>query len=545
MSLHRDRDPLTTRRFSPLTLRILAVNALAVLILIGGLFYLGLYQGQLVDSELENLSSEAALFAALIAEGAVEEGDIQQPEGSSLLYDEFEMNPEEAISMVRRLRVTSPSQVVVFYAGGELLVDSRVLEGDVEVKDLAPPTDADFPGAGDMLNRMAQWLDEAATAIGPRPRLDENVRAWDDTRRSLAGRRSASAAVQADGSVALIAAAPVQRVKKVLGAVVLIRDGRAIDQAVAEVRRNIFQISLISLSVTALMSIYLARAIDRPLRVLAQAAQVVRRSKTREVELPDFSSRKDEIGDLSTSLREMTHSLWARLDAIESFAADVSHELKNPLASIRSALDTLPLIKDEEKREKLLAVVQHDVLRLDRLITDISDASRLDAEMSRLSHEPFNIIKTLNVLLEIHASTLEQDESVGIPLEFNNLTGKKLVIEGNESRLVQVVQNLITNALSFSPADGSVRMILTRTRDWVELVVEDDGPGIPEAKLETIFSRFYSERPKSEGFGRHSGLGLSISRQIVTAHDGELFARNRMGEDGQMDGAQFVLRLPV
>jgi two-component system sensor histidine kinase ChvG len=257
--------------------------------------------------------------------------------------------------------------------------------------------------------------------------------------------------------------------------------------------------------------------------------------------IPDFSARGDEIGDLSGALREMTSALWQRMDAIERFAADVAHEIKNPLTSLRSAVETAARIQDPGKREKLLAIVMEDVKRLDRLISDISDASRLDAELSRIEPEPVDVGHVLGTLAEVYDVT-QAEEGPRIRLV---LPEEPLVVSGVEGRLVQVFRNLIANAVSFSPPDGTIRLSARQDEDAVVVTVEDDGPGIPEGKLEAIFNRFYTERPSGEKFGTHSGLGLSISKQIVDAHQGVIRAENRRDADGRVIGARFVVRLPL
>jgi two-component system, OmpR family, sensor histidine kinase ChvG len=345
----------------------------------------------------------------------------------------------------------------------------------------------------------------------------------------------------------LSAAVPVQRYKQVLGAVLLSSDSTDIDKAVRSVRFEILKIFLIALGITVLLSIYLAGTIARPIRRLAAAAERVRRFHGRQVLIPDFSSRGDEIGDLSASFREMTGALWARMDAIERFAADVAHEIKNPLTSLRSAVETAARVDDPRQQRKLLAVVLEDVQRLDRLITDISDASRLDAELSRVELEPVLIGRMLEALTDLHQATAGEDMPK-LVLTLSGALGTQagdLAVLGIEDRLVQVFRNLIANAISFSPLGAPIRVAAERHGEDVVVTIEDDGPGIPDGKLEAIFERFYSERPASEKFGTHSGLGLSISKQIVEAHRGSIRAENRRDVDGSTLGARFIVRLPV
>ena len=279
----------------------------------------------------------------------------------------------------------------------------------------------------------------------------------------------------------------------------------------------------------------------RPLRPgfagIAPARQLRIRSR---VEIPDLTSRKDEIGDLSGALRDMTSALYSRIEAIESFAADVAHELKNPLTSLRSAVETMPLAKSKESQQRLLEIIQHDVKRLDRLISDISDASRLDAELQRDERAPVDLAKLLNTVVSVQNETRADGTKVSVTFEGGGPLA--FIVPGHDSRLGQVINNLIDNARSFSPPDSTVRVTCRKLRDEIEIVVDDDGPG--------IFERFYTDRPE-HGFGQNSGLGLSISKQIIEAHRGRLWAENRAAVTATGDGepsvlgARFTVRLPT
>jgi len=298
--------------------------------------------------------------------------------------------------------------------------------------------------------------------------------------------------------------------------------------------------------VTVLLSGYLANAIARPIRHLAAAAERVRRGPGRQAPIPDLSGRRDEIGDLSVSLRAMTDALWARMDAIERFAADVAHEIKNPLTSLRSAVETVARISDPDQQRKLLAIVFDDVRRLDRLISDISDASRLDAELSRSETDRVDLGRMLDALVEIERAAGESAGNGAPPrIVLESAPNADVTVQGIEDRLVQVLRNLLANAVSFSPPGGRIALRAARSGDMVVVTVEDEGQGIPPGKEAAIFERFYTERPAGEAFGTHSGLGLSISRQIVEAHGGTIRAENRLGPDGDVLGARLVVRLPA
>jgi two-component system sensor histidine kinase ChvG len=306
---------------------------------------------------------------------------------------------------------------------------------------------------------------------------------------------------------------------------------------------------LVAAGVMVVLSFLLAGTIAGPVRRLAESAQLVRRRIRSRVEIPDFTQRGDEIGHLSGTLRDMTAALYRRIEAIERFAADVAHELKNPLTSLRSAVETLPLAKTEESRGRLLAVIQHDVKRLDRLISDISDASRLDAEMQRHEAQPVDLTKLLNTVVSV-ANEVRHDDGVLVSLHFEGDAPAAFVVPGHDSRLGQVIDNLIDNARSFSPPGGTVRITCRHVKNEVEIVVDDDGPGVDPETLEKIFERFYTHRPH-QAFGQNSGLGLSISKQIIEAHDGRIWVENRHaasappGEAPVVLGARFIVRLPA
>ena len=346
--------------------------------------------------------------------------------------------------------------------------------------------------------------------------------------------------LRADREKMLTVAVPVQFYRQVVGAVFISRDGRNIDKRLFAVRGSILAMFGWVLGLTILTSIYLSSTIGRPLRILAEAAEKVRHAKTRRHSIPDMTHRSDEIGELSGALREMTESLWQRLDAIESFAADVAHELKNPLTSLRSAVETVARVKDPEQQKKLMSIILDDVSRLDRLISDISDASRLDAELSRAETGPVKLGALLDALAQMQNAN---DDTKAPKVNLEIAAAESLTITGLEGRLAQVFRNLIVNAVSFSPPGGTITVRATREGPFACVDVLDQGSGIPAGKEKAIFERFYSERPEAEKFGTHSGLGLSISKQIVEAHRGIISAVNR--NDGGGTGARFIVRLPL
>ncbi|CAO3415823.1 Sensor histidine kinase ChvG (EC 2.7.3.-) [Azospirillum doebereinerae] len=548
------------RGVSPLTLRILAVNVLALALLVVGLLYLGRYQDRLIQAEMEALATEARIFASALGEGAVNRILVPPSDSEDGGRERFELAPELARPMVRRLAEATATRTRLFDIDGEMLSDSRVLtgsQGRIEIRELPPPP------AGDAVSRAINTLynrliDVVPSREGLPPYREEDGQPNGDVEHALAGETGATVwrmeSASDEPELLLTVAVPVQRYREVLGAVLLTRGGGEIDRAIRSVRFDILRVFAGALLVTVALSFYLAGTIARPIRRLAQAADRLRTGHGRHTEIPDLTHRGDEIGELSGVLRDMTAALWARMDAIERFAADVAHEIKNPLTSLRSAVETVGRIEDPGRRARLMAIIADDVQRLDRLISDISNASRLDAELSRAELEPVDIGAMLAMLADLHRAAGEtgdeEDDEGGGGSEAPRVlvdapADERLVVPGLEGRLTQVFQNLIANALSFSPPGGTVRVAARRAGGMVRITVSDDGPGIPEGKEQAIFERFYTERPAGEKFGTHSGLGLSISQQIVHVHNGLVDAQNRLSADGRIDGADFIVTLPL
>ncbi|MFQ5764051.1 MAG: stimulus-sensing domain-containing protein [Rhodospirillales bacterium] len=536
----KDRSPGRRRRrlFSPLTRRILAINVLAVGLLGAGLLYLGEYRRSLIESELKALGVQAEMFAAALGEGAVIPGNAA---GHDLAND-------IAHQIVRRLVETTGTRARLFGNDGLLVADSRRLMGPgglVQIEELPPPDEGNgrVEAALDVFDRLMRRLTRQQALEPYHEQARQHARDYPEVVKALLGERAGAVRSGTGDGLVLSVAVPVQRYKHVLGALMLTRGSHAIDSALLDVRVAILKVFGVALAVTVLLSLYLAGTIARPIRRLASAAERVRRDHGRQQTIPDFAGRNDEIGDLAESLSAMTEALWLRMDAIENFAADVAHEIKNPLTSLRSAVETTARLKDPEQQRKLMAIIQEDVSRLDRLISDISDASRLDAELSRTETEPVDVGAMLESLVDMHATIADGGPRVHLERDGND--AGPLVVNGMENRLAQVFGNLLTNAASFSPRDGDIMVTAGRDNGWVTVVIDDDGPGIPAGKEKAIFERFYTERRKSEKFGIHSGLGLSISKQIVDAHGGEIFAASRSAPDGAGRGARFTVRLPV
>jgi two-component system sensor histidine kinase ChvG len=521
---------------SPLTRRILAVNVLAPVLLVGGLFYLDRYKNELITAELESLRIRAEMVAAAIGEGAVIDNGVALPQ----------MSPQQARQMVRRLSPPARVRTRLFDQQGFQLADSRHLLSPnlaVQVEDLPSP---DLNWFGRTFRRAYDFITRSRLADERLPHYVERAhpRATDfpEVLKALAGDAAWEMRTTRNYRLLLSTAVPVQRYKQVLGVVMVQSSGDDIERSLYKVRVTIFQAFAFALTITIVLSLYLAGTLARPIRRLAAAADRVRRGHGRRHTIPDLTQRRDEIGELSGALRDMTEALWQRMDAIETFAADVAHEIKNPLTSLRSAVETVSRVQNPEHQRKLMSIIQDDVVRLDRLISDISDASRVDAELSRAEAGPVQMCRMLEALVDVYRETGASD-GAGFSIELD--PADDLLVIGIESRLVQILRNLISNALSFSPPAGTIALRAGRDGSTVRIEVEDQGPGIPENRLEAIFERFYSERPKSEKFGTHSGLGLSISKQIAEAHGGTLRAANRLTADGEVAGARFILNLPA
>ncbi len=535
---HDTGKPGQKRAISPITRRILAVNVLALVVLVAGMLYLDEYRQRLIAAELAALQTQADLFAAALGEGAA----TTDATGGDILAARI------AQQMVRRVVEASATRARLFNNDGELVADSQMLAGpggSVEIEELPPPAEVrrkPFTTLLAIYDRVAKRLSTSETLPTYEEKQRQSAGDYAEVIEALAGETAEMVRIVPDGGEVLSVAVPVQHYKQVLAALMLTRDSREIDAAVLQVRLDILKVFAIALAITILLSIYLAGTIARPILRLARAAERVRSDRSRTLKIPDFAHRRDEIGQLAVSLREMTEALRLRMDAIERFAADVAHEIKNPLTSLKSAVETAARITDHERREKLMRIIEDDVHRLDRLISDISDASRLDAELLREHSEPTDIGEMLATLADI-TRTARASRDIRLRTE---LHGKRnMVVNGMEGRLVQVFRNLIANAVSFSPPNGTITLKATRRNGVVIAEVVDEGPGISEGKESEIFARFYSDRPHGEKFGTHSGLGLSISKQIVEAHGGKIFAETIRRNNGDPGGARFVVQLPL
>lgn len=559
------RRTLSRSIFSSLTRRILYLNLAALVVLLSGILYLNQFREGLIDARVESLLTQGEIIAAAIAGSASVETDsitidpaklleLQAGESVSPGGDiedlEFPINPERVAPVLRRLISPTRTRARIYDRDASLLLDSQQLysAGQILRYDLPPLEQEKLPFTEElmaMLNRLIQRAD--LPLYQEQPGGDGSL--YKEVLTALTGGPSTVVRATNKGEMIVSVAVPVQRFRAVLGVLLLSTQAGDIDKIVRAERLAIVRVFIVAASVNILLSLLLAGTIANPLHRLADAAQRVRRGISAREEIPDFSARQDEIGNLSVALRSMTNALYDRIDAIESFAADVSHELKNPLTSLRSAVETLPLARNEASRTRLMDVIQHDVRRLDRLISDISDASRLDAELARQDASPLDLRQLLEDMVNISSQTRKGAKFVELKLEIvpSNAPKGRFMVDGYDLRIGQVITNLIENARSFVPAkDGRITLRLSANREDCLIYVEDNGPGISTENIDHIFRRFYTDRPEGEAFGQNSGLGLSISRQIIEAHGGTLTAENMIDEtSGKRLGARFIVTLPL
>ncbi len=536
--------------FSSLTRRIIALNLAGLLVLVVGILYLNQWRAGLIDARVQSLRVQGEIISAAIAASATVDSDVISVNPDRLLelqsggvsplsyFDptlEFPISPERVAPLLRNLITPTGTRARIYDQGGLLILDSDNIYARGEV--IRPPGE-DSPSffLWDWWNAILSWAPGDSFPQYQEYGIDEGRR-YPEVASALQGAPADFVRVDDQNRLVVSVAVPVQRLRAIVGVLLLSTAPGDIDSIVSQERWSILRIAMIAAVVQIGLSLLLAGTIAGPMRRLSAAAERVQTAGDARAEIPDFTDRPDEIGHLSGALRRMTDALYNRIEAIERFAADVAHELKNPLTSLRSAVETLPLAKRAEDRERLNAIIQHDVRRLDRLISDISNASRLDAELARESAQLVDVDKLAQTMVSIQKD-IAAARNVSVVL--GKRTGRgSAVVNGHESRLAQVFANLIDNAVSFSPAGGTVTVALATSPDDVTVTVTDEGSGIT-GDVARIFQRFYTDRPDSDGFGNHSGLGLSISKQIIDAHKGTIRAENRKDRTG----AVFTIVLP-
>ena len=519
------------RRFSALTRRILFFNAIVLLFLLGGVILVQSTRVGLIDERLTGIKQQALIVAGTLAEYTTDENTRS-------------IKTDEAEPLLRQLIAPTSLRARLYGTDGMVKIDTRdLLARNIVQTYSLPPID--------FWSRIEQALLRVYNGVmGVRPfvKLDPYFEAGKDGRvysevvEALSGEVGAKERVDERNRLVLSVAVPIQRFKTIYGVLMVSTEGGDIDNVMREERATLMEVFLVGFVVMLVSSLYLSGFIAEPIRRLAAAADRVRHGRAGRETIPVMSERNDEIGELADSLSAMTRALYDRIDSIESFAADVAHELKNPLTSLKSALEMLERAKDDQAKARLMDILRNDIKRIDRLITDISQASRIDAELSREPVELVDVAHLLETIVEVYRFTsLPRGVSVALQLD---LPARSRVL-GRSERLGQIFRNLIDNAVSFSPDHGAVTVAAGVTLRSVRITVDDGGPGIPPDNLETIFNRFYTERPGEQDFGRNSGLGLSIARQIVEGAGGRIWAENRKNETGQTTGARFVVELPL
>ncbi|MEO6608056.1 MAG: stimulus-sensing domain-containing protein [Aestuariivirga sp.] len=555
-----------SRWFTPnsLTARIALINILGLMILASGILYFNQSRQSLINARVQSLMVQGQIIAAAIAGSATADTSsivinpdqlddpsaqqsAQAQEQSSL---DFPISPETAGPVLRRLLANTTIRAQIIDQGGNLVVDSSFLyaSNDIVQTSIMPVKRTMWDRAVTELNLGLDWIFGTDYPVHQDYGFDNNL-GQPEVTAALNGASTSVVRLNENHEIIVLVSAPVQRFRAVLGALVLSTEGGEIDEVIRAERRTVFLTFGFSALVALLLSALLAGTIARPITRLSAAAERVRRGINKRVEIPDFTARRDEVGKLSGSLRDMTSALYKRIDAIEAFAADVAHELKNPLTSLRSAVETLSFVKTDEQRGKLIEIVVHDVQRMDRLISDISDASRLDAELARGETNALDLAQLLSSIVDLSNATAKDGMAPVVLAPVVSARPRAFTVLGHDSRLGQVFRNLIDNARSFTAPGSRIVVRVRRSGPDVEIRVEDSGPGIRPENLERVFERFYTDRP-GQSFGRNSGLGLSISRQVVEAHKGRIWAENRLGPaeagaERPVLGARFIVRLPA
>jgi len=519
--------PGRRRRISALSRQIIFINFVALAILVTGVLYIQSKRAGLVDERMAGIRMEALTIASALAEYAT----VDEP---------FGINDTKAEPLLRQLMQPTRLRARIYARNGHLVIDTRNLlaRNIVETEEL-PPLDfwSRFKGTVERLYDGVTGV-RPFTTLAPYFEAGDNGRVYSEVNSALMGEPGEAERVNDHNKLVLSVAVPVQRFKAVYGVLLVSTESGDIDNILRQERLSVIGVAAVAFAVMIFLSLSLSGTIARPVRMLADAADAVRRGTSGRETIPVLAGRNDEIGDLAESLSAMTQALYDRIDAIESFAADVAHELKNPLTSLKSALEMFSRAQDDATRARLMGIARNDIKRIDRLITDISDVSRLDAELSREAAEPVDITHLLETIVEIYNLT-ELEHGVKLELS-SDLPGDAKVL-GRDERLGQIFRNLIDNALSFSPDNGLVRIRATERDGMARITVEDEGPGIAPENLENVFNRFYTERPATHGFGKNTGLGLSIARQIVEGSSGRIWAETPLDHDG----ARFVVELPL
>ena len=541
--------------------RILAANLAGLVVVIGGIFYFSEHNVWLLEAKRESLRVQGEIIAAAIASDArIEPGrliiptdDLLSPQGQAddaFAAHELSIRPERVAPILRRLIQPTQRRARVYSRDGTLVMDSAALLMRGQLNRHEPKVEE-----GTRLRTKNFWTRLKSLMIGEelpvyREIGNANGTSYREVRRALEGTTTAMLLLNEKGEQIVSTAVPIKRGGVVQGVLLMSTPPGEIDDILSEERALIWVLAIFALIATLVSSLMLARTVAGPIRRLSASAEHVSRNISARHELPDYAHRTDEVGQMASAFASMTDALYQRAEASESFAADVAHELKNPLAAARSMAEALTYAKTDEQRQEVVRQIQNELKRLNRLITDVSNASRLDAELARQQMGPVDVTSVVASVSQIFHDILSSDSRRVATAIANAPFDGAFLVSGHAGRLGQVLTNLVDNAVSFSPEASTVTVHVRRVAGIVELTVEDEGPGIPDDRLSIIFDRFYTDRPDTEAVrGKNSGLGLSISREIIRAHGGEISAENRRGalqaSDDKPLGARFVVRLPA
>ncbi len=528
-----------------LSQRILLINLITLLIPLIGILQTNNYRQTLINRELAVLETDAHIFATALSNSVI----------TSNTFEEERLSPEMAGEILRRFEIISGHRSRLFVPSGLLVFDTnqRNTGGNIEIEILLETSYVGW--VQQILSGISEWLLSLGLSEDNLESYQEfplqSADNYSEVLQALNGTASHMVRKRDDGHLVLTAAVPVQLYRRVLGALMLSQDDRAISLAIQQFHLDIFLVFLASLMVTVILSVFLSRTIARPLYRLANAAEEIEQkyAPSETLLLPStipinkipitrsLSQRRDEIGHLAHSLNRMTRALQHRIESMEHFGADIAHELRNPITSMRSALENIGRSALSEPDRAMANILQQDISRLDRLIYDIAESCRIEAEFAKNMPERIDLTDLLKTFVVLHTPLNSQ-------IFVTQFSENPVFILGYRDRLGQVLENLVNNAKSFSPPHGRIFLKTNREKTIAKFSIGDEGPGIAPENFEKIFERFFSLRPKQEKFGHHSGLGLSICRQIIEALGGKIYAGNRFNSDGSVAGAIFTVELP-
>ena len=537
--------PIYNKLFSSLTKRIITLNLFALIILLCGIISTNQFKEGLIEAKIESLLTQGQIIAGAISASASISSKIsyyyldenrKNKNSKVIKYRTYQIDPDLALPIITKLIDPNKMRTIIHNNKKEIILDSINLFTKGQIKKYDVPLIENRA----IYYRIYNTIKNTNLFKKLNPNIESN-NDYNSVFNALNGKLVSLVSKNEINESVVIVAVPIKKFQSTLGILILTTQGGDIDKIVDSERKAIFRVFLVAAFVTIILSLMLSYTIGKPVRQLAAAADNVKKDITYKKGIPDFSNRNDEIGDLSIALQEMTKSLYDRIEAIENFSADVSHELKNPLTSLRSAIEAFKIVKSTKERKKLIDIIQSDINRIDRLITDISSASRLDAELSLEHRIPFNLVKLIRDLIEdenrknkynqfqLYASTDEPEE--------------RMIINGHENRVRQVFVNLFDNAKSFSKKNDPIKIIINNNKDFINISIQDNGPGIKGSDINKIFDRFYTDRPDDKIFGTHSGLGLSIAKQIVQSHGGEITVLNNSTIEKKTGGAIFTITI--